>query len=110
MQAHFRTKVHKRRLKALELEPYSIEESNRAAGHGNFKKAEKRIMETQPSKAEQAKGKKVIVEKVSEIDTEMKEESEWANAFFFGGILWTMKTGEIGRWMEKRVFRWFKIG
>ena len=25
MQAHFKTKVHKRRLKALELEPYSIE-------------------------------------------------------------------------------------
>ncbi|KAK9309942.1 hypothetical protein QLX08_000571 [Tetragonisca angustula] len=28
---HFTTKVHKRRLKALELEPYSIEESERAA-------------------------------------------------------------------------------
>lgn len=74
IQAHFRTKVHKRRLKALELEPYSLEEAQRAAGHGNFKKAEKRIIETQPSKEELAKGKKVKVEKVTEIDTEMKEE------------------------------------
>lgn len=76
MQAHFRTKVHKRRLKALELEPYSIEEAARAAGQGSFIKAEKRVIETQPSKEELAKGKKVKVEKVSEIDAEMKEESE----------------------------------
>lgn len=64
MQQHFRTKVHKRRLKALELEPYSIEESERAAGHGNFKAADKRIMKTQPTKEEFAKGKRVKVEKV----------------------------------------------
>lgn len=76
LQAHFRTKVHKRRLKALELEPYSIEESERAAGHGNFSKAEKRIIETQPSKEELAKGKRVKVEKVNDIDSEMKEETE----------------------------------
>lgn len=76
MQAHFRTKVHKRRLKALELEPYSIKESERAAGHGSFIKAEKRIMETQPSKSELAKGKKVNVIKVSDLDAEMKEENE----------------------------------
>lgn len=44
---HFKTKVHKRRLKALELEPYSIEESERAAGHGNFKQATKRKIVTQ---------------------------------------------------------------
>ncbi|XP_073980346.1 zinc finger protein 593 homolog [Rhodnius prolixus] len=44
---HFRTKVHKRRLKALELEPYSIEESERAAGHGSFIPAKKRKIETQ---------------------------------------------------------------
>lgn len=76
MQAHFKTKVHKRRMKALELEPYSIEESERAAGQGNFKKAEKRIIETQPSKEEFAKGERVVVQKVSEIDTEMKEEDD----------------------------------
>lgn len=76
MQAHFRTKVHKRRLKALELEPYSIEEAERAAGHGSYIKAEKRIMETQPSKSELAKGKKVNVVKVSDLDAEMKEENE----------------------------------
>lgn len=76
MQAHFKTKVHKRRMKALQLEPYSIEESERAAGQGNYKKAEKRIIETQPSKEEFAKGKRVVVQKVSEVDTEMKEETE----------------------------------
>lgn len=45
---HFRTKVHKRRLKALELEPYTIEDSERAAGYGNFKFPLKRKIETQP--------------------------------------------------------------
>lgn len=44
---HFRTKVHKRRLKALELEPYTIEESERAAGIGNWKAPVKRKIETQ---------------------------------------------------------------
>lgn len=76
IQAHFRTKVHKRRLKALELEPYSHEEAEKAAGHGNFKKAEKRIIETQPSKEEFAKGKRIVVQKVKDIDTEMKEEEK----------------------------------
>lgn len=77
LQAHFRTKVHKRRMKALELEPYTIEESERAAGHGNFKKAEKRIIETQPSKEEFEQGKRVIVQNVNDIiDTEMKAKEE----------------------------------
>lgn len=44
---HYRTKVHKRRMKALELEPYSVEESERAAGlGGNYKAPEKRKIET----------------------------------------------------------------
>lgn len=47
MNDHFKTKVHKRRLKALELEPYTIEESERAAGHGSFKKATKRKIVSQ---------------------------------------------------------------
>lgn len=46
---HFKTKVHKRRLKALELEPYSVEESERAAGFGNFKLPSKRKIVTQNS-------------------------------------------------------------
>ena len=62
MQCHFRTKVHKRRLKALEAEPYSIEESERAAGHGNYVQAKKRVMKTQPSKAEVAAGKVIEIE------------------------------------------------
>lgn len=48
-------------------------ESERAAGHGNFKKAEKRIIKTQPSKDEFAQGKRVVVQKVSDIDAEMEE-------------------------------------
>ncbi|XP_053617794.1 zinc finger protein 593 homolog [Plodia interpunctella] len=47
LNEHFKTKVHKRRLKALELEPYSIEESERAAGHGNFKLPSKRKIVSQ---------------------------------------------------------------
>lgn len=47
LQDHFKTKVHKRRLKALELEPYSIEDSERAAGFGSFKQPVKRKIETQ---------------------------------------------------------------
>ncbi|XP_017054503.1 zinc finger protein 593 homolog [Drosophila ficusphila] len=66
MQAHFRTKVHKRRLKALEIEPYSIEEAERAAGRGSFVKPKKRTMETQPSKEEAAGGKRIRVEEVPE--------------------------------------------
>lgn len=50
LKEHFKTKVHKRRLKALELEPYSIEESERAAGHGSFKQATKRKIITQNTK------------------------------------------------------------
>ncbi|XP_032671920.1 zinc finger protein 593 homolog [Odontomachus brunneus] len=46
LKTHFNTKVHKRRLKALELEPYSIEESERAAGKGNYIAPQKRKIET----------------------------------------------------------------
>lgn len=55
MNEHFKSKVHKRRLKALELTPYSIEESERAAGHGSFIQAKRRKIETQlTSKHEEA--------------------------------------------------------
>jgi hypothetical protein len=47
LKEHFRTKVHKRRLKALELEPYTIEESERAAGKGSYQPPKKRKIETQ---------------------------------------------------------------
>ncbi|KAJ6635971.1 Zinc finger protein [Pseudolycoriella hygida] len=65
IQAHYKTKVHKRRMKALELEPYTIEESERAAGHGSFKQPLRRKIETQPSKEEFASGKRVTLEVVS---------------------------------------------
>lgn len=49
---HYRTKVHKRRMKALELEPYTIQESERAAGlGGSFALPAKRKIETLPPKA-----------------------------------------------------------
>ena len=50
MQKHFTSKVHKRRLKALEDEPYSIEESERAAGMGSYIPPKKRKMTTQETK------------------------------------------------------------
>ncbi|XP_076621180.1 zinc finger protein 593 homolog [Colletes latitarsis] len=46
LQDHLSTKVHKRRLKALELEPYSIEESERASGKGSYVAPKKREIET----------------------------------------------------------------
>lgn len=52
LQDHFKTKVHKRRLKALEIEPYTIEESERAAGFGNWTTPNKRKVETQPQSVE----------------------------------------------------------
>ncbi|KAL7744170.1 hypothetical protein ACLKA6_009145 [Drosophila palustris] len=70
MQVHFRTKVHKRRMKALETEPYSIEESERAAGRGSFQKPKKRIIETQPSKEEVSAGKRIKVVEVPEDNTD----------------------------------------
>ncbi|KAM0725459.1 Zinc finger protein 593-like protein [Formica fusca] len=46
LRTHFTTKVHKRRLKALELEPYSIKDSERAASKGNYITPQKRKIET----------------------------------------------------------------
>lgn len=64
-------------MKALELEPYSIEESELAAGHGNYVAADKRIIQTQPTKEEFAKGKRVKVEKVvTENSDEMQVEPQ----------------------------------
>ncbi|XP_022706094.1 zinc finger protein 593-like isoform X2 [Varroa jacobsoni] len=36
LKEHLGSRPHKRRLKELEIEPYSIEESERAAGMGNY--------------------------------------------------------------------------
>ncbi|EDW62732.1 zinc finger protein 593 homolog [Drosophila virilis] len=80
MQAHFRTKVHKRRLKALEMEPYSIEESERAAGRGSFQMPKKRVIETQPSKDEVKAGKRIKVEEKPEEDKPMDEDAPTTSA------------------------------
>ncbi|KFM71453.1 Zinc finger protein 593, partial [Stegodyphus mimosarum] len=47
LKEHFRTKVHKRRLKALEMEPYSQKEAEAAAGLGNYVAPKRRKVETQ---------------------------------------------------------------
>ncbi|XP_069135433.1 zinc finger protein 593 homolog [Argopecten irradians] len=47
LKEHFRSKPHKRRLKALELEPYTLAEAERAAGMGSYIAPKKRKMETQ---------------------------------------------------------------
>jgi hypothetical protein len=39
-------KPHKRRMNALKTEPYTIEESERAAGMGSYQKPQKRKIET----------------------------------------------------------------
>nr|ACO11129.1 Zinc finger protein 593 [Caligus rogercresseyi] len=43
---HIKSKPHKRRLHALKTEPYTIEESLRAAGMGSYVPPKKRKMET----------------------------------------------------------------
>lgn len=46
-------------MKALELEPYTIEESERAAGLGNYIKPQKRKIETQKPITEESKRPKI---------------------------------------------------
>jgi len=43
---HVKGKPHKRRMHALKTEPYTIEESQRAAGMGSYVAPKKRAMET----------------------------------------------------------------
>lgn len=70
MKDHFKTKVHKRRLKALEDEPYTVEEAERAAGHGSYVAHKKRKMETQPEKGSE---QKIVVEEVDELPPKKKK-------------------------------------
>lgn len=71
---HYRTKVHKRRMKALELEPYSHAEADRAAGMGCYVEPLKRKLATQPTKAQMKAGAKLVLEVVEKEDAnDMKE-------------------------------------
>ena len=63
-QDHVKGKPHKRRLHALETEPYTIEESERAAGMGSYHKPQKRKMET------------ILPEAVKKEENEMDETPE----------------------------------
>ncbi|XP_067862860.1 zinc finger protein 593 [Heptranchias perlo] len=47
LKEHFKTKVHKRRLKKLSEEPYTQEEAERAAGMGSYIPPKKVKVETQ---------------------------------------------------------------
>lgn len=49
-------------MKALELEPYTVEEAARCAGQGSYIKPQKRKIETQPSKEEYTDGKRIKIE------------------------------------------------
>ncbi|KAM6428302.1 zinc finger protein 593 [Liasis olivaceus] len=48
MKDHFRSKVHKKRLKQLSEEPYTQEEAERAAGMGSYIPPKKIEVHTQP--------------------------------------------------------------
>ncbi|XP_032058170.1 zinc finger protein 593 [Aythya fuligula] len=48
MKEHFRSKVHKKRLKQLSEEPYTQEEAERAAGMGSYIPPKKVQVQTQP--------------------------------------------------------------
>ncbi|NXK57049.1 ZN593 protein, partial [Chauna torquata] len=48
MKEHFRSKVHKKRLKQLREEPYTQEEAERAAGMGSYIPPKKVHVQTQP--------------------------------------------------------------
>lgn len=50
---HFRTKLHKKRIKELKLEPYTIEEAERAAGFGSYIAPKERVIVTQPISVEE---------------------------------------------------------
>ncbi|KAG9493166.1 zinc finger protein 593 [Eleutherodactylus coqui] len=47
LKEHFKTKVHKRRLKQLKDEPYTQEEAERAAGMGSYKPPQQVEVKTQ---------------------------------------------------------------
>ncbi|XP_078338692.1 zinc finger protein 593-like [Crassostrea virginica] len=52
LKTHFKSKSHKRRLKALSTEPYTVEEAERAAGMGSYKPPSKVTVETQSTNME----------------------------------------------------------
>ncbi|XP_073472233.1 zinc finger protein 593 [Aquarana catesbeiana] len=47
LKEHFKTKVHKKRLKQLKDEPYTQEEAERAAGMGSYKPPKQIHVQTQ---------------------------------------------------------------
>lgn len=51
LTTHFRSKVHKRRLKALEIDSYTQEEAEAAAGMGSYRAPKRQKVETQHSKS-----------------------------------------------------------
>ncbi|CAM4687312.1 unnamed protein product [Caretta caretta] len=54
MKEHFKSKVHKRRLKQLSEEPYTQQEAERAAGMGSYIPPKKTEVQTQPLEMEES--------------------------------------------------------
>ncbi|XP_023690450.1 zinc finger protein 593 [Paramormyrops kingsleyae] len=52
MKEHFKTKVHKKRLKELRVEPYTQAEAERAAGMGSYVPPQSVHVQTQPVEEE----------------------------------------------------------
>merc|ERR1712098_430923 len=73
-QTHVKSKPHKRRMHALKTEPYSIEESERAAGMGSFIKPGKRKMETLLPEAVKKGETLADVKKRAKLDADSIEE------------------------------------
>ncbi|XP_013781401.1 zinc finger protein 593-like [Limulus polyphemus] len=67
LKEHFRSKVHKRRLKALEEEPYSQREAEAAAGMGCYVPPKRRKVQTQPQPdANLEEGKESMIESIQD--------------------------------------------
>ena len=76
LKAHFKTKDHKKRIKELKTEPYTIEESERAAGHGSYIAPKKRKVETQPMSDDEVnfEDEDVEMKNAKRLKTDNKEE------------------------------------
>lgn len=68
LKAHFKTKPHKRRIKALETEPYTQDEANRAAGMGSYIQPKKFVIKSQPETFESLEDYDLKHEKLEKMD------------------------------------------
>jgi bud site selection protein 20 len=79
-KSHAKSKPHKRRLHALKTEPYTVEESLRAAGMGSYVKPLKRKMETLIPEAVSQGESLADVKKRAKLDEDAEAAAEDSNA------------------------------